>query len=42
MKKKILISASPFCEHNDLPLKLLRKNNIDYDLNPKKKKINRK
>tara|TARA_B100000886_G_C20425996_1_gene494018 strand:- start:5434 stop:6378 length:945 start_codon:yes stop_codon:yes gene_type:complete len=39
MKKKILISASPFCEHNDLPLKLLRKNNIDYDLNPKKRKL---
>ena len=39
-KKKILISASPFCKHDKTPLSLLKKNNIKYDLNPKKRKLN--
>ena len=41
-KKKILISASPFCKHNKTPLNLLKKNNIKYDLNPKNRKLNEK
>ena len=38
-KKKILISASPFCEHDKTPLHLLRSSNIKYNLNPKKRKL---
>ena len=38
-KKKILISASPFCEHDKTPLNLLKSNNIKYNLNPKKRKL---
>ncbi len=38
-KNKILISASPFCEHDSSPINLLKKNNFDFDLNPKKRKL---
>ena len=38
-KNKILISASPFCEHDLSPINLLKKNNFDFDLNPKKRKL---
>ena len=38
-KIKILISASPFCEHNSKPIDMLKKNNISYDLNPKGRKL---
>ena len=41
-KKKILISASPFCEHSLLPVKMLKENKIDYDLNPQKRKLTEK
>ncbi len=41
-KIKILISASPFCEHNLQPINLLKKNNISYDLNPKGRKLSEK
>ena len=41
-KKNILISASPFCEHSLVPIKMLKENTIDYDLNPKKRKLTEK
>ena len=41
-KIKILISASPFCEHSLLPAKMLKENKIDYDLNPQKRKLTEK
>ncbi len=41
MKKKIkiLISASPFCKHSKKPISLLKKNKIEFDFNPKKRKL---
>ena len=41
-KIKILVSASPFCEHSLAPIKLLKKNEIDYDLNPQNRKLTEK
>ena len=41
-KIKILVTASPFCEHSFAPINLLRKNKIDYDLNPKNRKLKEK
>ena len=41
-KIKILISASPFCEHILTPINILKKNNILYNLNPKKRKLTEK
>ena len=38
-KLKILVSASPFCEHDLKPINILKKNNIHYDLNPKGRKL---
>ena len=35
---KILISATPFCENSLRPIKLLRKNNIKFDINLKKRR----
>jgi D-3-phosphoglycerate dehydrogenase len=42
MNKKILITAHPFCEYNDLPLKLLKKNKLTYYLNPFKRRLKEK
>lgn len=39
---KILISASPFCEHSLEPIRMLEKKNIDYDLNSKGRKLSEK
>ena len=41
-KIKILVSASPFCKHSLAPIKLLKKNEIDYDLNPQNRKLTEK
>lgn len=41
-KIRILISASPFCENSTIPLKMLKNNNISYDLNPKGRKLSEK
>ena len=41
-KIKILVSASPFCEHSLVPIKLLNKYEIDYDLNPQNRKLTEK
>ena len=38
-KLKILVLASPFCEHDLKPINILKKNNIHYDLNPKGRKL---
>ena len=39
MKKNVLITAHPFCEYNNLPLKLLKRNKIKYLLNPFKRRL---
>jgi len=36
---KVLITTVPFGDANDLPLRLLKKNNIDYLINPLNKKL---
>ena len=41
-KIKILVSASPFCENKQTPLKLLNNNNISFDLNTKGRKFTEK
>ena len=38
-KLKILVTASPFCENSLIPKKILKDSKIDYDLNPKKRKL---
>jgi D-3-phosphoglycerate dehydrogenase len=37
--KKVLITTVPFADKDNLPLKLLRSNGVDYILNPNKKKL---
>ena len=39
---KILISATPFCENSLRPIKLLKKNNIKFDINLKKRRYTEK
>lgn len=41
-KIKILVTASPFCENSLTPKKILMDSKIDYDLNPKKRKLKEK
>ena len=41
-KKKILISTYPFCDNSDLPKLLLKKNKINYTLNPKNRRLTEK
>ena len=36
---KVLITTVPFGERNSLPIEMLEKNNIDYLINPLKKKL---
>ena len=36
---KVLVTATPFCENSLFPKKILKDNEIDYNLNPKKRKL---
>lgn len=42
MKKKIFISAYPFCATNNNPIKLLKKNNFYFKINHKNRRLNEK